>query len=367
MELSTVFATLGSDVTVIEALPEALPGYEDDVTQVVRERLSVVNEGEETADEVAVEFPDETMTVGTIRPGERATVERRHAFAETGEVRLPAGAVTAANTSKANVAEKTVTVERGDIAVEVAFEPDEGGHGFCATLTNHRDVPCEVDRIGVREIGVWDAEDCRVPPGQTVEWTRRIDSLRSSAATVEAAVEYAFADGGPSRWTTLGRVSDGSADDRAGDDATGDEVVAGLAATVGEETRVSGGYGSVVLAVKNQSGSPVTDVSVEASGDEVSDLMYGGRESVEELGPGDQFTHFVDVETEGPEATVSVELSAGEDAETELTLRGPAPADEADWSADVLDAWHVEGANAKRSNAEESGGSTHVVTEFERT
>ena len=38
MELSTVFADLGSDVTVVEMLDGALPGYEDDVSRVVRKR-----------------------------------------------------------------------------------------------------------------------------------------------------------------------------------------------------------------------------------------------------------------------------------------------------------------------------------------
>ncbi|WP_248895891.1 dihydrolipoyl dehydrogenase [Haloplanus halobius] len=38
MELSTVFAKLGSDVTVVEMLDSALPGYADDVTRVVRKR-----------------------------------------------------------------------------------------------------------------------------------------------------------------------------------------------------------------------------------------------------------------------------------------------------------------------------------------
>ena len=38
MELSTVFAKLGTDVTVVELLDDALPGYEDDVTRVVRTR-----------------------------------------------------------------------------------------------------------------------------------------------------------------------------------------------------------------------------------------------------------------------------------------------------------------------------------------
>ncbi|MFD1586730.1 dihydrolipoyl dehydrogenase [Halorientalis brevis] len=38
MELATVFAKAGSDVTVVEALDQALPGYEADVTRVVRKR-----------------------------------------------------------------------------------------------------------------------------------------------------------------------------------------------------------------------------------------------------------------------------------------------------------------------------------------
>jgi len=46
MELSTTFAKLGADVTVVEMLDSALPGYEDDISRVVRER----------AEELGVEF-----------------------------------------------------------------------------------------------------------------------------------------------------------------------------------------------------------------------------------------------------------------------------------------------------------------------
>jgi len=38
MELSTVFAKLGADVTVLEMLADALPGYDDDITRIVRKR-----------------------------------------------------------------------------------------------------------------------------------------------------------------------------------------------------------------------------------------------------------------------------------------------------------------------------------------
>ncbi|MFB6194385.1 MAG: dihydrolipoyl dehydrogenase [Halobaculum sp.] len=46
MELSTTFAKLGADVTVVEMLDDVLPGYESDIQRVVRKR----------AEEVGVEF-----------------------------------------------------------------------------------------------------------------------------------------------------------------------------------------------------------------------------------------------------------------------------------------------------------------------
>ena len=40
MEMATVFQKLGTDVTVVEQLAQALPGYEDDVAEVVRKRAA---------------------------------------------------------------------------------------------------------------------------------------------------------------------------------------------------------------------------------------------------------------------------------------------------------------------------------------
>ncbi|MFB6309647.1 MAG: dihydrolipoyl dehydrogenase [Salinirussus sp.] len=79
MELATVFAKLGTDVRVIEQLPEALPGYGQDVTQVVTDRISELGVElnmehsaagwEETADGVRVmaEGPDGEVTINGDR------------------------------------------------------------------------------------------------------------------------------------------------------------------------------------------------------------------------------------------------------------------------------------------------------------
>ena len=72
MELATVYAKLGADVTVLEQLADALPGYDDDLTEVVRERAAEVGvdfrfgagvEGcEPRRDEVRLETGDGAVT-----------------------------------------------------------------------------------------------------------------------------------------------------------------------------------------------------------------------------------------------------------------------------------------------------------------
>ena len=69
MELSTVFAKLGVDVTVVEMLDGVLPGYEDDVSRVVKSRAEelgidfhfgeAASEWQETDDGIVVTTEDE--------------------------------------------------------------------------------------------------------------------------------------------------------------------------------------------------------------------------------------------------------------------------------------------------------------------
>jgi len=73
MELSTVFQKLGCDVTVVEMLEDVLPGYEDDVTRVVRTR----------AEELGVDFHFGQAAQEWERAGEGITVRTEN---EDGEV-----------------------------------------------------------------------------------------------------------------------------------------------------------------------------------------------------------------------------------------------------------------------------------------
>ena len=73
MELSTVFAKLGAEVTVVEMLEDVLPGYEDDIAAVVRDRAEelgidfnfgeAADDWEETDEGIRVQTVDEDDAV----------------------------------------------------------------------------------------------------------------------------------------------------------------------------------------------------------------------------------------------------------------------------------------------------------------
>ncbi|EMA08638.1 dihydrolipoamide dehydrogenase [Haloarcula vallismortis] len=74
MELSTVFAKLGAEVTVVEMLDDVLPGYEDDIAAVVRDRAEELgidfNFGEAADD---WEETDEGIRVQTVNEDDAIT------------------------------------------------------------------------------------------------------------------------------------------------------------------------------------------------------------------------------------------------------------------------------------------------------
>ncbi|MFC6837033.1 dihydrolipoyl dehydrogenase [Halomarina ordinaria] len=75
MELGTVFAKLGTDVTVVEMLDGALPGYEDDVARIVRKR----------AESLGIDFHFGEAAQGWEPAGEGITVRTEDADGEVSE------------------------------------------------------------------------------------------------------------------------------------------------------------------------------------------------------------------------------------------------------------------------------------------
>jgi len=75
MELSTMLAKLGCDVTVVEMLDDILPGYDEDVTRTVRER----------AEELGIEFSFGEAAQGWEDTGNGARVTTENEDGETSE------------------------------------------------------------------------------------------------------------------------------------------------------------------------------------------------------------------------------------------------------------------------------------------
>jgi len=102
MELSTAFAKLGTDVTVLEMLDDALPGYGDDITRVVRESAAEAGvdfyfgeralEWEATGDGVVVRTEDEDGAVSEFGAERALVAVGREPVTDT--VDLPAGVET---------------------------------------------------------------------------------------------------------------------------------------------------------------------------------------------------------------------------------------------------------------------------------
>jgi dihydrolipoamide dehydrogenase len=77
MELSTTFAKLGTDVTVVEMLDDVLPGYEDDVARVVRRR----------AQDLGIEFHFGEGAAGWSPDGDDVVVQTETEDGETSSYR----------------------------------------------------------------------------------------------------------------------------------------------------------------------------------------------------------------------------------------------------------------------------------------
>jgi dihydrolipoamide dehydrogenase len=89
MELSTVFAKLGTDVTVVEMLDDVLPGYEDDVARIVRKR----------AEDLGIDFHFGRTAAGwepadgAVRVATEPAEQEREAAADGGTVAFEADKV----------------------------------------------------------------------------------------------------------------------------------------------------------------------------------------------------------------------------------------------------------------------------------
>jgi len=176
MELSTVFQKLGAEVTVVEMLDEALPGYEDDIAELVRERAEelgvdfyfgeAADSWEESGEEVVVHTKDadgeltrfdadkglvavgreavteglgldeigvEPTDEGVLETDEQARTDQSHVFAVgdvAGEPMLAHKAMTEGEVAAEAVAGEPAAMDQQAIPAAVFTEPEIGTVGM---------------------------------------------------------------------------------------------------------------------------------------------------------------------------------------------------------------------------------------------
>ncbi|RQG86736.1 dihydrolipoyl dehydrogenase [Natrarchaeobius halalkaliphilus] len=199
MELSTVFAKLGTDVTVVEMLGGVLPGYDDEISNTIRSRaeklgitfrfgegasdatqtpngvrVTTENEGEESfeydADHVVVAVGREPVTDtlalekigiepddrGFIRTDEQGRTECDHAFAigdVTGEPMLAHAASKAGHVVADVVAGETTTLDEFVVPAAVFTDPEIGSVGMTADEATERGYEPVVGRMPLNASG----------------------------------------------------------------------------------------------------------------------------------------------------------------------------------------------------------------------
>ncbi|WP_123535853.1 dihydrolipoyl dehydrogenase [Halosimplex salinum] len=122
MELSTVYQKLGCDVTVVEMLDDVLPGYEDDVARVVRDR----------AENLGIDFYFGQAATEWEEAGEGVTVLTENEDGEVSEF--------GAETCMVAVGRRPVT-DTLDLDA-VGLEPDENGF-----LQTDHEARTDVDHV----------------------------------------------------------------------------------------------------------------------------------------------------------------------------------------------------------------------------
>jgi dihydrolipoamide dehydrogenase len=176
MELSTVFQKLGCEVTIVEMLDEALPGYEDDIAELVRERAEALgvdfyfgeaaDSWEESGEDVVVHTKDadgeltrfdadkvlvavgreavidglgldelgtEPTDEGVLETDEQARTDQSHVFAVgdvAGEPMLAHKAMTEGEVAAEAIAGEPAAMDQQAIPAAVFTEPEIGTVGM---------------------------------------------------------------------------------------------------------------------------------------------------------------------------------------------------------------------------------------------
>lgn len=121
--------------------------------------------------------------------------------------------------------------------------------------------------------------------------------------------------------------------------------IRGFEKRIGSSTQVAGDYGTVVLVFENTQDSVLSEVTLEATGEPINDMLYSQAHR-ETLSPGERVEHYVDLKTDAGSAqfeiTASYKTDSGEERSEVFRVAGPAVETEEEWTDEHRSSWTLE-------------------------
>jgi hypothetical protein len=325
--------------------------HSPELGSVFEERIRV--EVGSTVEELTITNGDSSIDVGRVEKGHVVVLSRQHvSFAENVEL---AEVCASANSGsvKETLEPQVIDVQKSPIVVRGRIISEEERATIQLEIENTADVmdqSCRIERLSLNDGGEWVVRDDVFPlsPGDDAEISQTLTSDRLSfletTDVVPATVTVQFERDEPMQLQTLFAVESPSATEWP------------LSVNIDPETKVMTDYGNVVLNVKNDANRSIEDISVEARGEVVNELMYApdDRDIIEE---NETLVHRIDVKPSGADnVELRADLSIGNQTRT-LVVTGPT-VEEEEWSEDHHSEWTADWktGDVEREHQEEDTG-----------
>ena len=311
------------------------------VGHAFEERL-VVENGTADVIDPTVNIQEERLETGPIAPGETWAAERRTVFLSTDDragtlpeatVQVDTEVLDRAAAERVDVTDRAVTV-RGVVDRSGSYEVElENG-----TESDRRLKGLEIDG------GPTGIEGRTLHAGERTTAAGTVDRApKQSESSVPVTVFVTDADGTSTAIETLAAVREGA---KSGVDA--------FEKRIGSSTQVAGEYGTVVLVFENDGNGSLSEVSLEATGEPINEMLYSQAHR-EALSPGERIEHYVDLKTGAGttqfEIRTSYTAESGEERSETFRVSGPALGTDDEWTDEHRSSWTIESSTGDSEGA----------------
>ena len=311
------------------------------IGQAIEERL-VVQNGTAEVVEPTVIVGEKRLEPGAIDPGETWTAERRAAFFP-GDDRLgnlPEAIVKTGGDVCDRIGPERIELTNQAVMIRGAI--DASGN-YEIELKNNAGSDRRLTGLKIDGESI-EIESQALTAGKRSTVSGIADSPPNRSDRVVPATVFVTDADGPS--TAIETLITTQAPARGEAD--------GFEKRIGSSTQVAGDYGTVVLVFENIQDGVFSEVTLEATGEPINDMLYSQAHR-ETLSPGERVEHYVDLKTDAGstqfEITASYKTDSGEERSEVFRVAGPAVETEEEWTEEHRSSWTLESVTGNAIDA----------------